>query len=304
MKQHRTNAKSDEAPTLASSPSNLDTVELLRAQLETIEGIRHVSSDETCPISSRLISTGCGALDALLPAGGFLPGQLVEWLADEGGNGASTLALMVARSTIQSSDDVGSEKVLVVVDRPQSIDARQMSHENASFYPPAAAELGIRLSQLVVLRPRSAADEVWAIDQALRCPSVGVVLAWFSRLNDRDFRRFQLAAEEGGVLGLFIRPTDLRGQPTWANIQFLVETRPSVAMESRSVAPLRSTGVTSQSSTLRRRCWQLTLLRCRGGVAGKQISLELDETTGCLSHAIARTDARSITPAWIGTRSA
>ena len=58
------------------------------------------SAAETAVISHE-ISSGCGALDQFLPQGGFLPGQLVEWLGDLGcGNGM--LAMLIARQAAQS----------------------------------------------------------------------------------------------------------------------------------------------------------------------------------------------------------
>ena len=225
------------------------------------------------------ITSGFDALDDLLPSGGFLPGQLVEWLVESPGSGGSTLALTVARAAIQPS-----QKTLIVVDRPESRD------HGAAFYPPAAAGLGISLRQLIILRPHTVADEMWALDQVFRCPCVGAVWAWLPQLNDRNFRRLQLAAEEGGGLGLLMRPARLRGQPTWADIQLLVETRPSP----ESIAPLSAntanqpvTNHNPRDSRLptgdsRRRRWLVTLLRCRGGTAGEHQLLELDETNGTL----------------------
>lgn len=144
------------------------------------------------------------------------------------------------------------------------------------FYPPAVAGWEIDLRRLVILRPRNAADEIWALDQALRCSSVAAVWAWLPKLNERDFRRLQLAAEQGGCLGLLLRPARLRGKPTWADIQLLVEPLPSFN-------PRAQTHTQALSPPLRRR-WRITLLRCRGAAADKTLLLEMDETTGALQE--------------------
>src|SRR5437879_823888 len=86
--------------------------------------------------------------------------------------------------------------------------------------PSGTVAWGIDLSAVLVLRPANEADALWALDQALRCPGVGAVWAVCDRLDVRDSRRLQLAAECGGTLGLFIRPARLRGQPTWADVQW------------------------------------------------------------------------------------
>ena len=181
------------------------------------------------PSESDPVSTGVPALDRLLPRGGLTPGSVVEYL----GLGVS-LALAAARSACQ-------DRALLVVDPLRQLDA---------------AAWGIELTRTVVVRPASAADELWACDQALRCPGIGAVLARLERLPQRDFRRLQLAAESGGTFGLLIRPARLRGQPTWADVQWLVKPCPS------------------------KNGWrlQVELLRCRGGCEGGSAILELDDT--------------------------
>ena len=284
--------------TPSKKPSNTDILAHLRSQLRSFE-----NGQKTIDRNADRISSGCDALDQMLPTDGFLPGQLVEWLVEGAGHGGSTLALTLARTAIQSNN-----KALVIIDRQptnkQWAGDHLLADGSAMFYPPAAAELGIGLHQLIILRPNNAADEIWAIDQSLRCPCVGAVWAWIPKLNDRDFRRFQLAAEEGSTLGLFVRPASTRGEPTWADVQILVEPRPSVAWNStksmsdgasatavscarRPFAQATHPSATQNTRThtafpLRRR-WQITLLRCRGGTAGKQLLLELDEISSTLS---------------------
>ena len=65
----------------------------------------------------------------------------------------------------------------------------------------------------------AARDELWALDQALRCPGVSAVWTWIDRLDPPAFRRLQLAAETGRTLGLLVRPASVRGRPTWSDVQ-------------------------------------------------------------------------------------
>src|SRR3954471_12724977 len=78
------------------------------------------------------LSTGCAALDDLLPDRGFRPGTLVEWLAAAGA-GAIGMSLVAAQSACRAS------KALVVIDP-----ARQ-------FYPLAAANLQVDLARTIVV---------------------------------------------------------------------------------------------------------------------------------------------------------
>src|SRR4029453_13310771 len=154
------------------------------------------------PADERPVSTGSPALDRLLPAGGLARGSLVEYLSPGSGSGTGTLALAAAREACIDG------RALVVVDRSRT------------FYPPAAAGWGIDLSQTLLLEPADDAAELWALDQALRCPGVGAVYAPCGPLDVRDFRRLQLAAESGGTLGILIRPARLGGQPSWSETQW------------------------------------------------------------------------------------
>jgi protein ImuA len=122
--------------------------------------------------------------------------------------------------------------MLVVVDRRRE------------FYPPAAASLGLAMEQMVIVRPASAADEAWAMDQALRSAGVGAALVWLDKLGDHTFRRWQLAAEASGAIGLLVRPAAARGSPSWADVKVLI-------------TPLDK----SRSPHER---WRFDILRCRG----------------------------------------
>jgi hypothetical protein len=204
------------------------------------------------------VGTGCAEFDALWPAGGVERGTLVEWFPSpqaEHGSGCATLALVVAR---QIAAEGGA---LVVVDRAKT------------FYPPAALALKIARQSLIIVRPASAADELWAIDQALRSSAVAAVWAPLKKLSGHDFRRLQLAAEQSGAVGLFIRPAPMRWQPSWAHVQIVCTPRrrvPALVRAGRETCP---TG----------RRLGIEVIRVRGGTlgaAGRGLELEMDDTTG------------------------
>jgi protein ImuA len=264
------------------------TIAELQTRLRELERARR--SANGLPTECLLVTSGCSALDQLLPEGSFRRGTLVEWLAgyqtldgdgtggrradnhgkgqqnafssrsafNRGkaggatttgssvtGSGAATLALFVAREACRAKD----AGPLVIVDR-----GRQ-------FYPPAAARVGIDLNRVALVRVNDRADEAWALDQALRCPGVGAVWHRGENLSQRSLRRFQLAAEISGGLGLFVRPETARTEPCWADVRLLVQ-------------PLvQSTGG---------RRLRVEVVHLRGGTAGKAVELELDDATGAL----------------------
>ena len=221
-------------------------LETLRQQIARLEGSRW--RDDQPPVSS-----GCGPLDRLLPGRGLRRGTLAEWLAEGEGNGATALALGAACAACR---DGGA---LVVLDRSRE------------FYPPAAVRLGIELENLIVVYAAAEADNIWALDQALRCPGVAAVVAWPQRLDGRTFRRLQLAAEESGSLGLLMRPATVRHEPSWADVRLLIEPLPagSLPAEFPPTEPLQSD----------KRRLRIHLLHCRHGGNGRCVDVEIDDET-------------------------
>lgn len=213
-----------------------------------------------------LVSSGSEALNRLLPDGGFRPGTLVEWLAATPGSGASFLAL-AAIGRLQRR----CEAVVAVVDRQRN------------FYPPAAAAWGIDLSHVMVVRPQNAADELWAVDQALRSTPLAAVVAWPEQIDSYAFRRWQLAAEESGVLGLLIRPDSARREPTWAHLRLAVSTQ------------------TSRDAAWRQR---VQLLRCRGSFGRGEVELRIDHQTGEIDEARSGNLASSLAGATLDSQTA
>ncbi len=224
------------------------------------------------------VSSGCTVIDRLLPASGYQRGTLVQWLTG-GGQGADYLSLLVAR---QACQDGGA---LVVLDPLNQ------------FYPAAAAAIGINLDNLIILRTENLGgtqeefqtDLLWSIDQALRCPAVAAVWGPLDLIDERWFRRFQLSAETGGCLGLFIQPIQAARQPSWAEVQWIVSHMPEPGLGCTLGEGL-STPYTPDRRSLshppgqlpanpeQQVCLQLT--RCRGTHTGKTVKLSINTITG------------------------
>lgn len=192
-----------------ATATKIDLIRDLRERAERIAGAHR----RACKTGR--ISTGFAALDSLLPHGGFENGTLVEWLADGAGCGAVTLSLSVAARALEEGG------ACVVIDPGQK------------FYPPAAAELGIPLERMIVVRPSGPRLTLWAWEQALRFRGVAVTLGEMGPLSDRPFRRLQLAAEAGGGLGFLVRPAACRAEPSWAAVRLGVSALPSAELDRR-----------------------------------------------------------------------
>lgn len=219
----------------------VERVRAIRERIARIEGARR-------PQEERPLSTGCDALDRILPARGFRRGTLVEWISSRDGDGAETLALLAARQACREGG------VLVVLD----------ADRESCFYPPAAVRWGIPLEQLLLVQVAQASDYLWALDQSLRSPGVAAVLtrigfsqhgSWGFHLNTKAFRRLQLAAEAGGGLGLLVRPSEALQEPSWADVRLAVE-------------PLPAAG----------RRLSIQVLACRTGGSGGRVEVKIDES--------------------------
>ena len=230
-------------------------VQQLQHRIERIETSARVDDGQ-------VISSGCAAMDQLLPGGGYRRGTLIEWVSTSstsascssvGGCGADYLSLLAAAN---ASADGGA---IVIADRDRQ------------FNPPAAAAIGIDLGNLVVIRPpeekslhdrRYDEEFFWAIDQALGCSAVAAVWGAMDRVGERWFRRFQLSAEATGTMGLFVRPSSAMDQPAWSEVRWRVAAQNSTT----NAAAIQQV--------------ELTLARCRGARSGQRVELSIDTVTG------------------------
>ncbi|WP_068265560.1 ImuA family protein [Rubripirellula obstinata] len=234
--------------TASAKPAATKHEQLLQQLRGRVHGIttaaNHGGKKET-------FSTGSEAIDRLLPGTGLRGAGLrvdaiSEWVADGDACGAAALSLAIASRREKKGT------LVVVADR---------NH----FYPPAAAAVGIDPSKIIWVRPATTADAVWSIDQALRCTGVSAVWASVGAwLDDRDARRFQLAAEEGHTTGFLVRPRSVRGRPTFAEVRFHV----AISKQNHSLHSSLPT-------------WTLTLDRCQGSHAGigtgRQVQVTMDD---------------------------
>jgi hypothetical protein len=211
-----------------------------------------------------LVGTGHSELDSLLPGGGLMRGTLVEWINAEGpGGGAVTLAILSASGLVGGCGGRGGEDVsvcrgvLAVIERV------------GGFCPAAAAGLGVSPERMLMVRAETESEWKWAVEQVLRSRAVDVVLTWAGGLDDRVFRRWQLAAERGGGVGMLVRPREVVPDASWASLRVLVGGR--------------------GGSSGRGRSWSIRVLRGglgtgagRAGDEEREVCLELDDETGGL----------------------
>lgn len=145
------------------------------------------------------------------------PGAITEWLIAAPGSGAATLAACLSRRSL------GKASVYAIVD---------VAHE---FYAAAFVGWGIDPSQLLLVRPENRKDAWWAVEQCLRCPAVAATWVSTDTIDERTLRRWQLAAEAGGGMGIIFRPLKARHEPAWADLRIAVTPEVGTPGESRRV---------------------------------------------------------------------
>jgi protein ImuA len=127
------------------------------------------------------------------------------------------------------------------------------------LYLPALSAAGINLRHLILLRCAKRADQLWALAECLRCRGVGATIAFIPHLSQIEARRLQLAAEQGGGVGIFMRPyTPGKSVPYAAATRWLIEPAPG-------------------SEDVQR--WSVQLIHGHGGQIGKVLLLEVNRET-------------------------
>lgn len=161
--------------------------------------------DQRAQTGEDALPTGFAELDELLPGGGWPRGALTEILSEREGIGELRLLLpALARVSGQSG-------MLAWVAPPYVP------------YAPALAAAGVKLKQLLLVKPQSAADAWWTMEQALRSGACSAVLAWLRSPDERRMRRLQLAAETGRAWGVLFRPAHAAGERSPAALRLRLE---------------------------------------------------------------------------------
>lgn len=135
------------------------------------------------------VATGFRALDEVLPGGGWPLNALTEIFPVRPGIGE--LSLLLPTLARLSHDE---ERWIVLVAPPQ-----------LPYAPPLLAG-GVDLSRLVIVRPRSAGEALWATRQSIASGGCSAVLAWLTTPDMHSLRRLQLASETARTVSVLYRP--------------------------------------------------------------------------------------------------
>ena len=166
-------------------------------------------------------STGFASLDKELPGTGWPADGVTEFLHDRAGIGElRLLAPALARMTHEQN-----RWVLFV--SPPYIP-----------YPPALAQAGIDLTRVIVSQPKAPKDYLWVLEKALASQSCSAVIAWPSRIHEKQIRRLQLASKDGYSWGILFRSEESSKNASPAELRLRLRPLPgnSLGKDNSSIA--------------------------------------------------------------------
>lgn len=160
----------------------------------------------------RGLASGYPRLDRHLPGGGWPPHALTEILLEHYGTGELKLLMPALARLSQAENDATEAGWITWVAPP------------FEPYPPALLQWGINLSRVLIVRPKEAAEALWAAEQALSSGNCAAVLLWSSLLNDAASRRLQLAAEKGRSWAIAFRSLKALPQSSAAALRIRISS--------------------------------------------------------------------------------
>ena len=200
--------------------------------------------NQDSPSPQPVLATGFSPLDKLLPHGGWPDSGLVEMICPHQGIGELQLLMPLLRERSQRQQSI----LWIAPPYP--------------LHGPALTRSGINIRNSFVIPPQTSCNQaLWSIEKALQSDECGLVLAWQNWLSARVIRRLQLAASEGGTLGILFHQRPTTNSPAALQLQL-----------SSSVTPINQ----RETSTDRdRRSIDVRLLKAKGSYHQGQVKITL-----------------------------
>ncbi len=199
----------------------------------------------------RTLATSLPELDALAPGGAFACGAVHEFLSGTGKTRSFVMPAILARPA--------SELGWIAWCNPEG-----------DLYPPALVAMGVPINRLLVLRPATLADTLWAATECLRCRGIAACIAPLEKITRVHARRLQLAAEQGGGVGLLLRPAAAIGWPYAAVTRWMIRPARGERMVQRvGVELVHGHGGRVGQSVLLEMCRETNTVRAAAAVADR-----------------------------------
>ncbi len=169
-------------------------------------------------------TTGFALLDQEIPGQGWPHGQLIEILLEQPGIGELGLLLPALAAVTRA----GRSCVWVLpCQAPAGTDPAGAGRQ-ALPYAPALSEAGLDLARHIFVKPLTARESGWALEQSLRTAHLGALLGWMPENNsaDADFRalrRLHLLAQRHQSLVFILRSAHHARSPSPASLRLQLQ---------------------------------------------------------------------------------
>lgn len=179
-------------------------------------------------VATPSVPTGYAELDVHLPGSGWPTGVITEIHVERPGIGELQLVMPAAARLTQA------DRWQVMIAPPYLP------------YAPALAAHGVKLSRLMLIRPKTLIEQLWACEQALQSESCGSVMLWLDQSNERipenALRRLQLTAERRDVLAMLFRASRA-SSCTQAALRLHVSRQPQTSRTAVRILKRRGGGI-------------------------------------------------------------
>lgn len=198
-----------------------------------------LSYDQKRPVSNENVSLGLGLIEECFSGKIFPKSAVHEFISHSPESASSTngfIAVLLSKLMVQSGPCLWIGPV-------------------RNIYPPALTAYGVDPEKILFLETWKLKDRLWAIEEALKCNALSVVIGEVSELSFNDSRRLQLAVEKSQVTG-FIHRLSPKGENAVACVtRWTITPLPSFSSDG-----LPGPGFPR---------WQVELLKLRNGKPGK-----------------------------------
>jgi protein ImuA len=206
----------------------------LRSEILSLQGFRPPS-----PGGSHT-NLGLGPIEKAFPGGVFPTGAIHEFISSLPEESAATTGFMAAvAGRLMKTDSmcawIGTKR---------------------NVFPLGLSPFGVAADRIIFVDLKRDRDLLWALEEALKCDALSVVVGQIKELNLTESRRLQLAVEESRVTGLIHR----------ANPRIAT----AVAAACRwQIKPVPAKPVGGQLPGVGYATWDVSILKMRNGEPGR-----------------------------------
>lgn len=208
-----------------------DMIRELQNQILALQGFKSMPGGER-------LNCGLGPIEKAFPNHTFPTGAIHEFLSDAPENAAATSGFIAGLV----GHFMGSNGICLWISNKRTL------------FAPALKLFGIEPDRIIFLDLLREKDVLWAIEEALKCEALAVVVGELKEISFMESRRLQLAVEKSHITGFIHR--------------YYPKTENNITCVSRwKITPLASEPVNGMPGLSHPR-WNVALLKVRNGKPG------------------------------------